>query len=454
MRRRILRSTVLAVVCAVLLFALPLAYASLRLYEQDEERELRQLGERVAVGLPVPLGHPGDPVELPRTEAGTRIAVYGPDGRRVLGSGPGTGDGPVRTAVTGRAATARTGDRLVAAVPVGGSEHVRAVVRITSPAADPLRRAALTWAGMTVPAALAVGVGALLAVRSSRRLARPLEALAAAAHDMEREELPAVAAGATPSAATPAGRSPSGPLLSGLPEADAVAEALARAAERIGGLLRRERAFSADASHQLRTALTGVRLELETSLAPGARTDPYTALRAALQQVERMETTLTDLLALARDVPERAPLDPVPLLDGIEQHWHGELAADGRRLRVVIEEDLPDAVGSPRAARQVLDVLIANARTHGRGTVTVRVRDSAGVLAVDVEDEGGGIPDGTDPFSRRSHATEDGHGIGLALARSLAEAEGGRLFVSRPRPNPRFTWLVARPTTPGPPSPQ
>lgn len=458
MRRRILRSTVLAVVCAVLLFALPLAFASLRLYEQDEERELRQLGERVAVGLPVPLDHPGDPVELPRTEAGTRIAVYGPDGRRVLGSGPGTGDGPVRTAVTGRAATARTGDRLVAAVPVGGSEHVRAVVRVASPAADPLRRAALTWAGMSVPAALAVGVGALLAVRSSRRLARPLEALAATARDMERGELPAGAAGAagapgaTPSGATPPGRSPSGPVPSGLPEADAVAEALARAADRIGRLLQRERAFSADASHQLRTALTGVRLELETSLAPGARTDPYTALRAALQQVERMETTLTDLLALARDVPERAPLDPAPLLRGIERHWHGELAAHGRRLRVVIDDDLPDAVGSERAARQILDVLVANARTHGRGTVTVRVRDSAGVLAVDVEDEGGGISDGTDPFSRRSHATEDGHGIGLALARSLAEAEGGRLFVSRPRPHPRFTWLVARPARPGPSS--
>ncbi|QXE38278.1 HAMP domain-containing histidine kinase [Streptomyces sp. GMY02] len=435
MRRRILGSTVLAVVCAVLLFALPLAVAALRLYEQDEERELRQLGERVAVGLPVPLGRPGagDPVELPRAEAGTRIAVYGPDGLRVAGTGPRAGDGPVRAAAAGRAATARSGEGLVAAVPVGGAEHVRAVVRVTSPAADPYRRAALTWAGMAVPAALAVGVGVLLAVRSSRRLARPLEALAVAARDMERGE-------------PPPGRAPA----TGLPEADAVADALARAADRIGLLLRRERAFSADASHQLRTALTGVRLELETPLAPAARADPYTALRSALQQVERMETTLTDLLALARDVPERAPLDPVPLLDGIERHWHGELAAGGRRLRVMIDEDLPDAVGSPRAARQVLDVLIANARTHGGGTVTVRVRESAGVLAVDVEDEGAGIPEDTDPFVRRGHATEDGHGIGLALARSLAEAEGGRLFVSRPRPHPRFTWLVALPARPAP----
>ncbi|MFJ9034325.1 sensor histidine kinase [Streptomyces sp. NPDC102274] len=435
MRHRILRATVLAVVCAVLLFALPLAVAVLRLYEQDEQSELRQLGERVAVGLPVPLSGPGagDPVELPRTEAGVDIGVYGSDGRRVLGTGPRTGDGPVRTAAAGRAATARSGDGLVAAVPVGGSEHVRAVVRVISPAADPYRRAALTWAAMAVPAALAVGVGVLLAFRSSRRLARPLEVLAVTAREMEHGELPLGGA----------------PAL-GLPEADAVADALARAAERVGLLLRRERAFSADASHQLRTALTGVRLELETPLAPGARTDPYTALRSALQQVERMERTLTDLLALARDIPERALLDLVPLLDGIERHWHGELAAGGRRLRVVVDEDLPDAVGSPRAARQVLDVLIANARTHGSGTVTIRVRDSAGVLAVDVEDEGAGIHEGTDPFVRRGHATEDGHGIGLALARSLAEAEGGRLFVSRPRPHPKFTWLVALPSRPAP----
>ncbi|MDT0454782.1 HAMP domain-containing sensor histidine kinase [Streptomyces sp. DSM 41527] len=425
MRRRILRAALLAVACAVLLFALPLGAAALRLYQQDEEQELQQLGERVALSLPAQLHNPRDPIELPRTEGGTRIAVYTPDGRRVLGTGPGRGDPLVRQAAAGGVHTRRIGDSLVAAVPAGGSEQVRAIVRVSSPSVQPLQRAAVTWAGMLTLAGIAVGVGVLLALRSSRRLARPLETLAGTARELEDGDLTARA----------------GPT--GLPEADEVATALARAAARIEDLLRRERAFSADASHQLRTALTGVRLELEASLVSG--TGPEAAIRSALLRLERMEATLTDLLSLARDVPERAPLDVPAVLTDAERRWHGVLAAEGRRLDVPAEDDLPPAVGSQRAARQILDVLLANAAAHGRGTVRVRAHETAGVLAIDVEDEGDGIPEGADVFVRRHGEAAGGHGIGLALARSLAEAEGGRLFVARPRPHACFTWLLAAP---------
>ncbi|MER5851447.1 ATP-binding protein [Streptomyces sp. NPDC002012] len=436
MRRRILRATVLAVACAVLLFALPLGFAALRLYQQDEEQEAQSLGERVALSLPERITGTGDPIELPPAESGTDIAVYGPDARRILGTGPDAGDAPVQDAEAGRVVTRQIGDSLVAAVPVGGSEQVRAVVRVASPASQPLQRAALTWAGMLALAAVAVGVGALLAVRSSRRLARPLEELAGVARDMEGGDLTARAES------------------SGLPEPDEVGQALARAAARIDELLRRERAFSADASHQLRTALTGVRLELEMSLAAGPGVDPRAATRAALAQLERMETTLDDLLALARDVPDRAPLDLAALFPGAEEDWHGPLAAQGRRLEIRVDDELPQALGSQRAARQILDVLLSNAATHGRGTVTVHAKETAGVVAVDVEDEGDGIPETRTggvferrggESARRGGGVAGSHGIGLALARSLAEAEGGRLFVSRPRPRPRFTWLLAAP---------
>ncbi|MDX6352887.1 MAG: hypothetical protein QOF84_7677 [Streptomyces sp.] len=424
MRRRILRATLVAAVCAVLLFAVPLAVATLRLYQQDELRELQQLADRVAVSVPAHVSASGDPVELPPVESDTAVAVYDAGGHRVTGSGPATGDGPVRTAVRGAGSSHRIGDRLVVAVPVGSGEQVRAAVRVSAPAAQPLHRAALTWAGMLGLAAVAVGVAVLLSVRSSRRLARPLEALAATAVRLETGDLEARAAP------------------SGLPEADEIATALNRAAERIDHLLRRERAFSADASHQLRTALTRVRLELES--AP-SDPDPYDAIRAALESLNHMEATLADLLALARDVPERAPLDIGALLAATESRWHGELAAGGRPLRIVADDGLPEAVGSARAARQVLDVLLANAAVHGQGAVTIRARDAAGVLAVDVEDEGPGLPDDRDLFDRRRPlpGTPNGHGIGLALARSLVEAEGGRLFVSRRAPRPRFTWLVA-----------
>ncbi|MFJ7948744.1 histidine kinase dimerization/phospho-acceptor domain-containing protein [Streptomyces sp. NPDC096354] len=161
---------------------------------------------------------------------------------------------------------------------------MRAVVRVSSPSAQALRRAALTWAAVLALGAAAVGVSALLAVRSSRRLARPLEELAHVATEMEGGDL---TARARPSE---------------LAEPDSVGRALARAATRIGELLRRERAFSADASHQLRTALTGVRLEL--SLAAGPQADQRAATHSALRQLDRMEITLDDLLTLARDVPK------------------------------------------------------------------------------------------------------------------------------------------------------
>jgi signal transduction histidine kinase len=429
MRGRILRATVSAVVCAVLLFVVPLAVAVLRLYQQDDMSELRQVADHVAVSVPADARGSGDPIELPRAEPGTRIAVYDGAGLRLTGSGPVRGDGLVRAALAGNAAGRRIGDRLVAAVPVGSGERVRAAVRVSSPAAQPLRRAALAWAGLLALAGVAVAVGVSLSVRSSRRLARPLEALAGTAARLESGDLA------------------TGAAMSGVPEADAVAAALNQAAARIDRLLSRERAFSADASHQIRTALATARLELDSALATG--TDPYAAMRSATGSLDRVEATLSDLLALARDVPERAPLDLGALFAEVERRWHGRLADAGRPLRVVVDDGVPEAMGSARAARQVLDVLVGNAVEHGAGVVTVRAREAAGALAVDVSDEGPGLPPGRDVFARRGAAAAAGHGIGLALARSLVAADGGRLFVSRRAPCPRLTWLVAADTADG-----
>jgi signal transduction histidine kinase len=120
--------------------------------------------------------------------------------------------------------------------------------------------------------------------------------------------------------------------------------------------------------------------------------------------------------------------------------WHGPLAAHSRALRVT-GRGAPQPRAAEAALRQILNVLVDNAFTHGKGTVSVTARDAGDALAVDVTDEGTGIEPGHDPFARRSGAGQDGHGIGLPLARSLAEAEGGRLVLGSPAPT-CFTLLL------------
>jgi signal transduction histidine kinase len=125
------------------------------------------------------------------------------------------------------------------------------------------------------------------------------------------------------------------------------------------------------------------------------------------------------------------------------------LAASGRRLRVDVSPAVPVTTAAAAAVRQVLAVLLDNAVRHGAGTVTVTVRDAGGALALDVADEGPGIdvdaPRPPRPPAGSGPGPGAGHGIGLALARELAEAEGGRLRLSRPSP-PVFSLLLpARP---------
>jgi signal transduction histidine kinase len=310
-------------------------------------------------------------------------------------------------------------------VPLLSRERLTGAVRAArddAAAVSDVHRAWLVLAG--IAAALL-----LLAVIAARvlggRLAVPLERVAGAATRLGDGDF---------SARAPRER---------IEEVDAVARALDATAERLGDLVARERAFTADASHQLRTPLAALRIELEGM---ALRADPSPELTAALAQADRLQATIDTLLAVARDAPQgRRSAELGPLLDELEARWRGELAAAGRPLRVEVPPPSLAVAAAPGVVAEILDVLVDNALRHGGGEVRVSVRPAAGYAAVDVSDAGPGFGPGHEAAFERRRGGGEGHGIGLALARSLAHAEGGRLDLADPGPHPVLRLLLPRP---------
>jgi signal transduction histidine kinase len=420
MRRRLVLAIGGVAALAILLFAVPLALVIQRTYRDEELLRLQR--DTVAATRAIDLGrHQSDPVELPDSPDG--LTVYRRDGARVAGgAGPARADAIVRQALRdGRPADRSADGRLIVAVPLVVRERVMGAVRAERDDAAVTTAARSTWWTLVALAAGVVALAVLAALIAGRRLARPLERLAVAARRLGHGDFSV--------------RAPR----SGVPEVDDVAAALDSAAARLGDLVARERAFSADASHQLRTPLAALRIELEAIELSG---DGSEDMGAALAQVERLQHTIDTLLAVARDAERSGGVTVLrPLLDDVEARWRGRLAVDGRPLAVRV--DPPDATAriSGPVLGEILEVLLDNACRHGAGAVEIRVRETGGSLALDVADEGPGLSSTPEAaFARRSG---DGHGIGLALARSLADAEGARLAVTHAGPHPVFTLLLA-----------
>jgi len=423
-RTRIVGLAVLAAVLAIGLFGVPLAVGMLKYAVSDERTTLLRTADAAAVAVTADVLRGNLPNDLPAPMGETRLAVYVERGLRIGGNGPQGGDASVQRALRGEIDTGDVAGDLVVAVPVTHDSDVIGAVRAASPRSAVYQRVVLGWMAMLGLAILAVGTVWLVARRQARRLAGPLEELSEAARRLGDGDFSVRTESVD------------------IPEIDAVGMALNSTAGRLDEMLARERAFSADASHQLRTPLTGLRLRLEAALdRPGQ--DLRHAITAGIDAADRLEQTIEELLALARDTrsSHSAPLDLTGLLDEIERGWHDRLASQDRTLRVAVDPQAPVSLASTAAVRQVLTVLLDNAAIHGSGTVSVAVRNAADALAIDVSDEGTGIT-APEPelFTRRSRLA-DGHGIGLALARSLAEAEGGRLRLTQPAP-PTFTLLV------------
>jgi signal transduction histidine kinase len=230
---------------------------------------------------------------------------------------------------------------------------------------------------------------------------------------------------------------------SGIAEVDRVVELLNRSGDRIDRLIAAERQFASNASHQLRTPLTALSMRLEEIV---AAEDPRTVreeARSALAQVERLVAVVEHLLDSVRDNNLRAgplSLDNVVLEQVVE--WEPAFGAANRRIVATGTRGLV-ALATHNGLSQVLATLLENSLMHGAGKVTVSTRSTGISLVVEVTDEGPGVPPelGARIFER-SVSGRRSTGLGLAVARELAESEGGRLELVQQKP-PVFALFLS-----------
>jgi signal transduction histidine kinase len=235
------------------------------------------------------------------------------------------------------------------------------------------------------------------------------------------------------------------PLRSGTAELDRVSDVITRRAHDMTRSLAAERDFASDASHQLRTPLTALLMRLEEI----AETDDVDAVKEeaniAIAQVERLTRVVDDLLGRSRGSSGPAPavsLDSV--IAALQREWQPAFEQARRSVRVRGERGL-FVRSTPVALSQVLSTLLENSLVHGRGTVDVHARRSGPSVIVEVSDQGDGVAPAIAPhiFERSVSSGGGGStGLGLALARDLAEANGGRLDLVQAQPA-RFALFLS-----------
>lgn len=402
MRRRILLAILLAVAVTAAALGIPLGITAWKLVDSITTEDLGARAAQIAASLDNDLADGA----LTDDEL-AKVAVAIPAGGRLTVRLPGRpvqieGADPGTDVVTARVQLARDGT-LELATPAGPTRS---------------RQTTVTLAVLLL-VVLSVSIGTVVATVTARRLARPLR------HVAER------------AAKLGGGDFRPDPSRYGVGELDMVAEALDTSGTALAQLVQRERQLVGDVSHQLRSRLTALQLRLD-SLTIVDDSDVAEDVRAAQEQADRLSEALEELLAAARAASEvdAEPVELARALPEVAQEWRQLLRAEGRNLRFRIGDGLI-ARATPGRLREVVGVLLDNAQRHGAGTVilTARRGDAEGTVVVEVSDNGSGVPDELVPhIFERGFSGSGSTGVGLALARALAEADGGRLELSSRRP--------------------
>ncbi|MER5769716.1 sensor histidine kinase [Streptomyces sp. NPDC001985] len=434
MIRRLIVSYVLLVGVALAAFTVPVAYTLTAQLRGDTEESVR----REATTMALLLGG-GD---APARQALARVAEAYADetpGRVEVVSADGVAVPPLRMparpadpaftrALREGGTTADWGGRLVwgpelvVTVPARAQSDDRIVgaVRIRYATEDLTDRLWRIWGFRAFLAVGVLAVAAGLGTIVARLLTKPLRQLNDMASRFSDGDLTA--------------RSP----ITGPRETQTLARTLNQGAERLDTLVAAQRIFVADASHQLRTPLTALRLSLD-NIADGVD-DEFVRedVEQATAEVVRMSRLVSGLLVLARAEAKVSAPEPLALRELVAERlsvWRP--AADERGVRIVLvgsADERPHVLAGPGNLDQVLDNVLSNALevSPDGGTITVRLAaPGAETTVLEVLDQGPGMSAAEqsrafDRFWRGQGLTgRSGTGLGLAVVRQLVTDDGG-----------------------------
>jgi len=298
-----------------------------------------------------------------------------------------------------------------------------------------------TILGIAIPATLAISL--LSGLRLARKAIAPVERLSATAERIGPGNL--------------SGRLPVGPESDEIARLAGVMNDMLR---RIEEGFERERRFTSDASHELRSPLTALRGDLEVALRRERTAPEYRdTIARCLEDVRRVERLVAGLLVLAR--LDGAPLgEGLPIVDlrdalsaALPSLRHDGYAESAVRIDVASTSDKPLVAAEPELIEMLIRNLLENALKHGAPPVRVEIQTPSDVVELTVSDEGPGLPTSElerifDRFYRvdraRSRAT-GGIGLGLAICQSIALAHGGSIRAQNdPKGGARFTVTLPR----------
>jgi signal transduction histidine kinase len=200
----------------------------------------------------------------------------------------------------------------------------------------------------------------------------------------------------------------------------------------------RSRAFLASAAHQLRTPVAALGTSVEALLMENSRAVQERLLANAATEASRLGRLVASLLRTARlDQGEPLQLQPTDLGELCESELDRARQLSALEWRLQVEPGTPNVVMlDPEATSESLGNVLDNARRHAVAAVEVRISADRTYVAIEVVDDGPGLPSGAEAAAFDRFVTLDGQGgtgLGLSIARDLARRQGGELSYDRKR---------------------